>query len=93
MPFARSTQRHDGKETTMQCGTTKLLTTHTGSLPRPRELVSLLIEEQAGHGTAWTALDAATQGGPDALPTGCGDESGLEPTSGLHPPFPHLSRL
>ena len=45
----------------MKRSTTRILTTHTGSLPRPPNLVSLLIEEQAGHGTARTTLDAAIQ--------------------------------
>ena len=43
----------------MKQSTTRILTTHTGSLPRPQNLIKLLIEEQARHGTDGTALDAA----------------------------------
>jgi 5-methyltetrahydropteroyltriglutamate--homocysteine methyltransferase len=43
----------------MKQSTTRILTTHTGSLPRPQDLIKLLIEEQARHGTDGTALDAA----------------------------------
>ena len=39
----------------------RVLSTYTASLPRPRDVVSPLIEEQARHGIARTALDAATQ--------------------------------
>jgi 5-methyltetrahydropteroyltriglutamate--homocysteine methyltransferase len=45
----------------MKQSTTRILTTHTGSLPRPQDLIKLLIEEQARHGTDATALDAAIQ--------------------------------
>jgi 5-methyltetrahydropteroyltriglutamate--homocysteine methyltransferase len=45
----------------MQQSTTRILTTHTGSLPRPQNLLSLMIEEQARPGTDRTALDAAIQ--------------------------------
>jgi hypothetical protein len=46
LAFAESAQRHGGKETAMKRSTTRILTTHMGSLPRPPNLVSLLIEEQ-----------------------------------------------
>jgi hypothetical protein len=45
----------------MKQSTTRILTTHTGSLPRPQDLLYLLIEEQARPGTDRTALDAAIQ--------------------------------
>jgi hypothetical protein len=58
---AKRVQRHDGRETAMKQSTTRILTTHTGSLPRPQDLLNLLIEEQARPGTDRTALDAAIQ--------------------------------
>jgi hypothetical protein len=51
-------QRHDGSETAMKQSTTRILTTHTGSLPRPQNLLTLPIEEQARHGIDRTALDS-----------------------------------
>jgi 5-methyltetrahydropteroyltriglutamate--homocysteine methyltransferase len=45
----------------MQHSTTRILTTHTGSLPRPRDMLELLIDEQAGRLPDRTALDAAVQ--------------------------------
>ena len=45
----------------MQHSTTRILTTHTGSLPRPRDMLELLIDEQAGRLPDRTALDAAIQ--------------------------------
>ncbi|MBI2361448.1 MAG: cobalamin-independent methionine synthase II family protein [Deltaproteobacteria bacterium] len=41
----------------MERGTRRILTTHTGSLPRPKELIGLMIEEQAGRLRNRTALD------------------------------------
>jgi hypothetical protein len=46
LAFAESAQRHDRKETAKKRSTMRILTTHMGSLPRPPNLVSLLIEEQ-----------------------------------------------
>jgi 5-methyltetrahydropteroyltriglutamate--homocysteine methyltransferase len=45
----------------MKRSTTRILTTHTGSLPRPQEVLRLLIEEQARPGTERAALDAAVR--------------------------------
>jgi 5-methyltetrahydropteroyltriglutamate--homocysteine methyltransferase len=45
----------------MKRSTTRILTTHTGSLPRPQDLLSLMIEEQARPGTERAALDAAVR--------------------------------
>jgi 5-methyltetrahydropteroyltriglutamate--homocysteine methyltransferase len=45
----------------MQQSTTRILTTHTGSLPRPQNRLSIMIEEQARPGTDRTALDDAIQ--------------------------------
>lgn len=45
----------------MKQSTTRILTTHTGSLPRPQDLLHLMIEEQARPGTDRTALDVAIQ--------------------------------
>jgi 5-methyltetrahydropteroyltriglutamate--homocysteine methyltransferase len=47
------------QSTTMKQSKTRILTTHTGSLPRPHHPLSLMLDEQAGHGTGRTALDAA----------------------------------
>jgi len=44
----------------MQHSTTRILTTHTGSLPRPQDLLHLLIEEQARPGTDHATLNATT---------------------------------
>jgi len=41
--------------------TTKILTTHTGSLPRPRDLLDVMIADQAGRGGDRAALEAATR--------------------------------
>jgi 5-methyltetrahydropteroyltriglutamate--homocysteine methyltransferase len=38
-------------------GMTRILTTHTGSLPRPQELIALMIEEQAGRLRDQAALE------------------------------------
>jgi 5-methyltetrahydropteroyltriglutamate--homocysteine methyltransferase len=43
----------------MQRSTTRVLTTHTGSLPRPPRLVELLLAETKNPGTNQAALDAA----------------------------------
>ena len=43
----------------MKRSTSRILTTHTGSLPRPADVVSLLLEEQQHPGTKRAALDAA----------------------------------
>jgi 5-methyltetrahydropteroyltriglutamate--homocysteine methyltransferase len=45
----------------MQRSTTRILTTHTGSLPRPPALVQLLLEEQEKPGSDRAALDAAVR--------------------------------
>jgi 5-methyltetrahydropteroyltriglutamate--homocysteine methyltransferase len=45
----------------MQQSTTRMLTTHTGSLPRPHDMLNLLIDEQARRLTDRVALDAAIQ--------------------------------
>ena len=45
----------------MKQSTTRILTTHTGSLPRPQHLLRLLLEEQAGQATERTTLDTAIQ--------------------------------
>ncbi len=45
----------------MKQSTTRILTTHTGSLPRPQHLLRLLLEEQSGQATDRTTLDAAVQ--------------------------------
>ena len=39
--------------------TKKILTTHTGSLPRPARVVELLLEQITKPGTSRAALDAA----------------------------------
>lgn len=43
----------------MQRGTSRVLTTHTGSLPRPPRVVELLLAERAAPGSQRAALDAA----------------------------------
>jgi len=43
----------------MKRSTSRILTTHTGSLPRPADVVSLLLEEQQHPGAKRAALDAA----------------------------------
>src|SRR5262245_50891371 len=43
----------------MQRSTERVLTTHTGSLPRPPEVVRLLLDEQEGTGAHRAALAAA----------------------------------
>jgi 5-methyltetrahydropteroyltriglutamate--homocysteine methyltransferase len=45
----------------MKQSTTRILTTHTGSLPRPQHLLRLLLEEQSGQATDRTTLDTAVQ--------------------------------
>jgi 5-methyltetrahydropteroyltriglutamate--homocysteine methyltransferase len=45
----------------MKQRTTRILTTHTGSLPRSRDLLNLLIAEQSRPGADRSALDAAIQ--------------------------------
>lgn len=43
----------------MKTSTTRILTTHVGSLPRPPELIQLLLESQARPGADRAALDAS----------------------------------
>jgi 5-methyltetrahydropteroyltriglutamate--homocysteine methyltransferase len=43
----------------MQRSSSRILTTHTGSLPRPANVVDLLKEEQNSHGATKGAFDAA----------------------------------
>ncbi len=43
----------------MKRSTEQILTTHTGSLPRPPQLVELLLAEQKAPGSQTAALDAA----------------------------------
>ena len=43
----------------MQRSTERILTTHTGSLPRPPQVVELLLQEQERPGSKRVALDAA----------------------------------
>ncbi len=45
----------------MQRSTTRILTTHTGSLPRPPALVPLLLEDQDKPGSNKAALEAAVR--------------------------------
>jgi 5-methyltetrahydropteroyltriglutamate--homocysteine methyltransferase len=45
----------------MQRSTTRILTTHTGSLPRPAALVQLLLEDQDKPGSNKAALEAAVR--------------------------------
>src|SRR5580765_4915231 len=45
----------------MKTSTTRILTTHVGSLPRPHDLIQLLLESQARPETDRAALDASTQ--------------------------------
>jgi len=45
----------------MQRSTRRILTTHTGSLPRPADVVELLLEEQKHPGTKTAALGAAVR--------------------------------
>ena len=45
----------------MKHSATRMLTTHTGSLPRPADLTNLLIDAQARPGSDRAALDAAVQ--------------------------------
>jgi 5-methyltetrahydropteroyltriglutamate--homocysteine methyltransferase len=45
----------------MQRSTTRILTTHTGSLPRPPALVQLLLEDQDKPGSNKAALEAAVR--------------------------------
>jgi 5-methyltetrahydropteroyltriglutamate--homocysteine methyltransferase len=45
----------------MKQSTTRILTTHTGSLPRSGDLLNLLIAEQSRSGADRSALDAAIQ--------------------------------
>ena len=45
----------------MQRSTTRILTTHTGSLPRPPALVQLLLEDQDKPGSNKVALEAAVR--------------------------------
>jgi hypothetical protein len=59
LAFAESAQRHDGKETAMKRSTTRILTTHTASRPRPPNLVSLLMRSKRGRtrtSAAWRRL-------------------------------------
>src|SRR5262245_63718479 len=41
----------------MKTSTARILTTHVGSLPRPRDLIERLIESQANPGADRAALD------------------------------------
>jgi len=45
----------------MQTSTDRILTTHTGSLPRPARVVALMLEEKEHPGTRTAALDAAVR--------------------------------
>src|SRR5262245_46977694 len=45
----------------MKRSTARILTTHVGSLPRPRSLIQLLLESQARPGADRAALDAGVQ--------------------------------
>ena len=45
----------------MQRSTNRILTTHTGSLPRPPALVQLLLEDQDKPGSNKAALEAAVR--------------------------------
>ena len=45
----------------MQRSTDRILTTHTGSLPRPSKVVDLMLSEQERPGTSRAALDAAVR--------------------------------
>ena len=45
----------------MKRSATRILTTHTGSLPRPRDLLDLMIADQTGRGGDQAALEAATR--------------------------------
>jgi len=45
----------------MQRSTERILTTHTGSLPRPAQVVTLMLEEKEHPGTQAAALDAAVR--------------------------------
>jgi len=45
----------------MQHSTDRILTTHTGSLPRPPQVVELMLKEMEQPGTNQTALDAAVR--------------------------------
>ncbi len=45
----------------MQRSTQRILTTHTGSLPRPRKVVELLLKDKKAGGADHAALDAAVR--------------------------------
>jgi 5-methyltetrahydropteroyltriglutamate--homocysteine methyltransferase len=45
----------------MRRSTSKILTTHTGSLPRPQHVVELLLAERAAPGAQRAALEAAVR--------------------------------
>src|SRR5262245_18235212 len=45
----------------MRTSTTRILTTHTGSIPRPPELIRRLVEAEAQPGVERTALDASVR--------------------------------
>jgi 5-methyltetrahydropteroyltriglutamate--homocysteine methyltransferase len=45
----------------MRRSSNRILTTHTGSLPRPAKVVELLLAEKAGTGASHAALDAAVR--------------------------------
>ena len=45
----------------MKRSTTRILTTHTGSLPRPRDLLDLMIADQTGRGGDQAELEATTR--------------------------------
>src|SRR5262249_57245265 len=49
------------KEPHLKTSTARILTTHVGSLPRPGELIGLLVESQARPAADRTALDASVR--------------------------------
>src|SRR5215468_4746215 len=51
--------RTGGDRTHMKRSTERILTTHTGSLPRTAKVIELLLAEQQNHGARKVALDAA----------------------------------
>jgi 5-methyltetrahydropteroyltriglutamate--homocysteine methyltransferase len=60
----RSITCHDSERKPMQRSTSRILTTHTGSLPRPRELTRLYAARARGEGADAAAIDRA---GRDAV--------------------------
>jgi hypothetical protein len=45
----------------MQRSVTRFLTTHQGSLARPRELMKLLVQRQAGQESTWQSSIRASR--------------------------------